>query len=354
MFGAAFGFQRKRPAQRRAPPKPPEGASAQRQPQPEKLIIIGSGCAGLSAAIYAARAGLEPLVIEGAQPGGQLTTTDHVENFPGFPEGISGPELVRNMRRQAEKFGARFRSDRIRRLEFSAEGKSPRCGRPDVQKCLRGETENLWAQTVIVAVGATPRKLGIPGEEKFFGGRGVSTCATCDGAFYRHREVVVVGGGDTACEDALFLARFCSRVHLVHRRDQLRASKIMAERVMAHEKISILWNSIPLRLEGDERLVSLQIRHGETPEEKTLPCSAVFLAIGQVPNTAPFHDALPLDERGYIRGDGVKIAGWEDPQRAFQGIFRAGDCADPSYRQAITAAAMGCQAALEAERTLVG
>ncbi|MDR2377143.1 MAG: thioredoxin-disulfide reductase [Puniceicoccales bacterium] len=349
-----MGFQRKRPAQGRAPPKPPPGASAQRQPQAEKLIIIGSGCAGLSAAIYAARAGLEPLVIEGSQPGGQLTTTDHVENFPGFPEGISGPELIRNMRRQAEQFGARFRSERIRRLEFSAEEKFPRCGRPDVQKCLQGETESLWAQTVIVAVGATPRKLGIPGEEKFFGGRGVSTCATCDGAFYRHREVVVVGGGDSACEDALFLARFCSRVHLVHRRDRLRASKIMAERVRAHEKISILWNSIPVRLDGDERLASLRIRQGETSKEQTLPCSAVFLAIGQEPNTIPFRDALPLDERGYIRGEGVKISSLEDPPRSFEGIFRAGDCADSSYRQAVTAAAMGCQAALEAERSLVG
>ncbi|MDR3143438.1 MAG: thioredoxin-disulfide reductase [Puniceicoccales bacterium] len=313
------------------------------QSEEEKLIIVGSGCAGLSAAIYAARAGLEPLVIDGIQPGGQLTTTNHVENFPGFPDGISGSELVWNMRRQAENFGARFRSDNIRQLQFSAE-----------RKYLIGEREPLSAQTVIMAVGATPRKLGIPGEEKFFGGRGVSTCATCDGAFYRHREVVVIGGGDTACEDALFLARLCSRVHLVHRRDRLRASKIMAERVMAHEKIAVLWNSIPIRMDGEERLASLQLRHGETQEEKALPCSAAFLAIGQVPNTAHFRSDLPLDERGYILGEGVRISRREDPQSYFEGIFRAGDCADPSYRQAITAAAMGCQAALEAERTLAG
>ena len=243
----------------------------------EKIVIIGSGCAGLTAAIYAARAGLNPLVIEGLQPGGQLTTTNHVENFPGFPEGISGYELIMNMRRQAERFGARFLSEVVKKVAFTAQEKHMVC-----------DETTLSAKAVIIATGASARTLGIPGEKEFYGGKGVSTCATCDGAFYRHREVVVIGGGDTACEDALFLTRFCSCVYLIHRRDQLRASKIMAERVMHHEKIRCLWNRIPLSIQGKDHVESLQVQHVETQETELIPCHGIFLAIGHVPNTSLF------------------------------------------------------------------
>jgi thioredoxin reductase (NADPH) len=299
----------------------------------EKIAIIGSGCAGLTAAIYAARAGLNPLVIEGPQPGGQLTTTDHIENFPGFPKSISGYELVMNMRQQAERFGAHFLSEVVKKVAFTAQEKQMTC-----------DGTTLLAKAVILATGASARTLGIPGEKEFYGGKGVSTCATCDGAFYRHRDVAVIGGGDTACEDALFLTRFCSCVYLVHRRNQLRASKIMADRVMHHEKIRCLWSRIPLSIFGKDHVESLQLQHVETQETESIPCHGVFLAIGHVPNTSLFQKILSLDDQGYLLGKGVET---EIP-----GIFIAGDCADPHYRQAVTAAGMGCSAAIMAERYL--
>ncbi|MDR2420141.1 MAG: thioredoxin-disulfide reductase [Puniceicoccales bacterium] len=299
----------------------------------EKIVVIGSGCAGLTAAIYAARAGLNPLVIEGPQPGGQLTTTSHVENFPGFPENISGYELVMNMRQQAERFGARFLSEVVRKVAFTAQKKQMTC-----------DGTTLLAKAVIIATGASARTLGIPGEKEFYGGKGVSTCATCDGVFYRHHEVIVIGGGDTACEDALFLTRFCSCVYLLHRRNQLRASKIMAERVTHHEKIRCLWSRIPLNILGKDHVESLQVQRVETQETELIPCRGIFLAIGHVPNTSLFQKILPLNDQGYLLGKGVET---EIP-----GIFIAGDCADPHYRQAVTAAGMGCSAAIMAERYL--
>ncbi|MDR0444889.1 MAG: thioredoxin-disulfide reductase [Puniceicoccales bacterium] len=305
----------------------------------EELVIIGSGCAGLTAAIYAARAGLNPLVMEGEQPGGQLITTAYVENFPGFPKGISGYDLVANMRQQAERFGARFLSDNVEKVSFEDRGKGLIC---------RAEGE-MFSNAIIVATGTAPRKLEIPGEERFYGGKGVSACAICDGAFYRGQDVAVIGGGDVACEDALFLTRFASRVYLIHRRDQLRASKIMAERVINHENIRCLWKYRPIRIDGVNNIESLWLQHVDTQEIISLRCSGIFLAIGRVPNTSIFRGVLPLDEQGYTQRTGVSIPGHSE---YLSGVFVAGDCADPSYRQAVVAAGMGCQAAITAERYL--
>ncbi|MDR1497836.1 MAG: thioredoxin-disulfide reductase [Puniceicoccales bacterium] len=304
----------------------------------ETLVILGSGCAGLTAAIYAARAGLRPLVFEGAQPGGQLTTTTDVENFPGFPDGVDGYTLTENMRRQAIRFGARFESEHIERLAVQGE-----------KKCLHMEGgAEVEARAVIIATGAAPRLLGISGERDFFGGNGVTTCATCDGAFYRGMEVVVVGGGDSACEEALFLTRFATRVWLVHRRDTLRASSVLSDRVLAHEKITPLWNRVPVEILGGEdgTVCAIVCRDTQTGVVVKTPCKGIFIAIGHTPNTAPFAGILPLDAAGYIEtlDNGVRTV--------VEGVFVAGDCADPVYRQAISAAGMGCRAAMEAERWL--
>ncbi|MDR2806697.1 MAG: thioredoxin-disulfide reductase [Puniceicoccales bacterium] len=294
---------------------------------PEHLVIIGSGCAGLTAAIYGARAELSPLIIEGTQAGGQLITTPCVENFPGFPEGINGFELMANMRTQAEKFGARFLSATVERINLK-------------QKELDLGDRSIWAKAIIIATGASPRMLSIPGEREFFSGKGVSVCATCDGAFYKHKEVAVIGGGDSACEEAHFLTRFCSKVYIVHRRDRLRASKILAQRVRAHPKIEILWNSIPIEICGKQHVTHLRIK--TLDQERDVPCEGVFLAIGHIPNTQIFEGQIERDEKGYILGKGVYTA--------VPGIFVAGDCCDPAYRQAITASGMGAAAAIAAER----
>ncbi|MDR1906900.1 MAG: thioredoxin-disulfide reductase [Puniceicoccales bacterium] len=295
----------------------------------ENLIIIGSGCAGLTAAIYAARANLNPLVMEGRQPGGQLVTTSEIENFPGFPEGIDGFELMANIRIQAEKFGARFLSEVVDGVNLG-------------KKVIYYGSEQIGARAVIIATGASPRMLNIPGEAEFFGGRGVSTCATCDGAFYKNRIVTVIGGGDSACEEAYFLTRFCSKVYLIHRRDQLRASKIMADRILSHPKVEVLWNTIPLKICGEKKVTHMHLR--TQGREYDLPCDGIFLAIGHIPNTKIFEGQLECDGEGYIIARGVETS--------IAGIFVAGDCSDRRYRQAITAAGMGAAAAISAERYL--
>lgn len=304
----------------------------------ENIVIVGTGCAGLTAAIYTARANLNPLVLEGAQPGGQLTTTSEVENFPGFPGGVDGFELMDHLRRQATKFGARFEQALVTSVDF---GGTPR------KLICRDRT--ILTQAVIVATGASPRLTGIPGEKELYGGKGVSVCATCDGAFYRNQDVAVIGGGDSACEEALFLTRFARRVYLVHRRDTLRASRIMAGRTTTHPKIKMAWNSVPVEVQGVATggVSGLKVRNAKTGAERVLAVQGVFVAIGHVPNTQPFAGALDVDENGYFTpaaGSAVKTK--------VPGVYAAGDCADHIYRQAITAAGLGCQAAIEAERWL--
>lgn len=301
----------------------------------ENVIIVGTGCAGLTAAIYTARAGLEPLVLEGRLPGGQLTTTTEVENFPGFPDGIDGPELIDRMHKQAERFGARFQYGFVEEFE-----PAPAANR------LRVDGDWIEARAVIIASGASPRYLGIEGEQKLIG-HGLTSCATCDGAFYRDVPVCVVGGGDSACEEAMFLTRFASKVYLIHRRDSLRASKIMADRTLATEKIEPVWDSVVtgylLTDEGNVRGVNL--RNVKSGDESELAVECVFVAIGHEPNTAAFRGALAVDENGYL----VQHGG---TRTNLPGIYAAGDVADHVYRQAITAAGQGCAAAIEAERWL--
>ncbi|MFH1498922.1 MAG: thioredoxin-disulfide reductase [Verrucomicrobiota bacterium] len=304
----------------------------------ENVVIVGTGCAGLTAAIYTGRANLNPLVIEGTQPGGQLTTTSEVENFPGFPEGVDGFMLMDNLRKQATKFGTRFEQAKVESVDFSGPIKKLFCGDKVIE-----------ARSVIIATGASPRMTGIPGEKELYGGKGVTTCATCDGAFYRKMDVVVIGGGDSAAEEALFLTRFASKVYLVHRRGELRASKIMADRATSHEKIECVWNSAPVAVEGVEggAVTGLRIKDVNTGEESVIAAKGIFVAIGHVPNTAPFATAVKVDPNGYF----VPAAG-SQVRTETPGVYVAGDCADHVYRQAITAAGMGCQAAIEVERWL--
>lgn len=304
----------------------------------ENIIILGTGCAGLTAAIYAARAGLNPLVLEGTQPGGQLTTTSEVENFPGFPEGVDGFMLTDNMRQQAARFGARYEHDRITRVDFSGPVKK-----------LYGSDKVYEAKSIIIATGAAPKLLGIPGEQEYYGGNGVTTCATCDGAFYRNMDVVVIGGGDSAAEEAMFLTRFASKVTLVHRRDKLRASEIMAQRVQDHPKVDKAWNTAPVAILGDAagKVRALLVKDVATGAEREIPCKGVFIAIGHRPNTEFLGGALPVDENGYVIAADASTV-----RTAIPGVYVAGDCSDHVYRQAITAAGMGCRAAIEAERWL--
>ena len=304
----------------------------------ENVIIVGTGCAGLTAAIYTARANLNPLVIEGNQPGGQLTTTSEVENFPGWPEGIDGYSLMDNLRKQAARFGTRFENNLIDSVDFSGE-----------VKILKAGDKTYQAKSVIISTGASPRLLGLENEKKLFGTGGVSTCATCDGAFYRDLDVVVVGGGDSACEEALFLTRFASKVTLIHRRDELRASKIMADRTLANKKIELCWDSVVTDIEGaDNNAVSgVTVKHVKTGEERSIPCKGAFIAIGHIPNTQAFVQAVHTDQDGYFLAEnGSQV------RTNIDGVYVAGDCVDHVYRQAITAAGMGCQAAIEAERWL--
>lgn len=304
----------------------------------ENVVIVGTGCAGLTAAVYTGRANLNPLVLEGAQPGGQLTTTSEVENFPGFPEGVDGFVLMDNLRKQATKFSARFEQALVTAVDFSSQP----------LKLVTAE-RTILTKAVIIATGASPRLTGVPGEKELYGGKGVTTCATCDGAFYRKMDVAVIGGGDSACEEALFLTRFASKVYLVHRRDSLRASRIMAERATSHPKIQMVWDSIPVAIEGvaEGAVSGLKVRHAKTGAETVIPVKGIFVAIGHQPNTAAFAKALPTDEAGYLKPEvGSQV------RTAVPGVYVAGDCADHVYRQAITAAGMGCQAAIEAERWL--
>ena len=300
----------------------------------ENVVIIGAGAAGLTAAIYTARANLSPIVIEGMQPGGQLTTTSDVENYPGFPDGIDGTMLMADMRAQAERFGTRYVFGEVVEADLTN----------SIHRLTLTDGEVLETKTVIIATGATAKYLGLPSEEAYLG-KGVSACATCDGAFYKDVPVVVVGGGDTACEEAIFLTRFASKVTMIHRRDVFRASKIMAQRAIDHDKIDIAWNTVVEEVLGDEGGVTgVRIRNTETDEVKELDCKGYFSAIGHKPNTEVFGTTLKTDEVGYLVADGVKTS--------LPGVYAAGDVADRIYRQAVTAAGTGCAAALEAERYL--
>jgi thioredoxin reductase (NADPH) len=304
----------------------------------EKMIIVGTGCAGLTAAIYAARANFSPLVLEGHEPGGQLSTTTLVENFPGFPNGIDGPELIMNMKQQAERFGARFAFSNV--TDFD-----PQDG------FVRLKVDDTWTETrtLIIAAGASARWLGLPREKELIG-HGLTSCATCDGAFYRNVPVCVVGGGDSAAEEATFLTRFASKVYLIHRRDKLRASPIMAQRALSNAKIEPVWNTVPVEyLTGEDgEMRALKVRDAAGGNEREIEAKCVFVAIGHTPNTAPFRGKLDMDENGYLlqSGGGTRTN--------VPGVFAAGDVADHVYRQAITAAGQGCAAALDAEKYLAG
>ncbi len=299
-----------------------------------KVLIIGSGCAGYTAAVYSARANLSPLLISGTETGGQLMLTSDVENYPGFPEGIMGPELMDKMRAQAERFGTEMWTDLVEKVDFSK--------RPFTVTTADGKTET--AETVIIATGATAKWMGIPSEKKFYG-KGVSACAVCDGAFYKNKEVCVVGGGDTALEESLFLTKFASKVSVIHRRDQLRASKIMRERAQKNPKINFIWNSVVSEVVGNTGVEGVKVQNLVTKTESVIPCSGFFVAIGHQPNTKVFEGILKLDEKRYIVTDGRT-------RTSVPGVFACGDVMDSMYRQAITAAGTGCMSALEAERFL--
>ena len=304
----------------------------------ENVIIIGTGPAGYTAAIYAARADLSPLIITGTQPGGQLTTTTEVENFPGFPESISGPDLMVKMQQQAERFGARIEFGKIDAIVKEDNGTFT----------LTAGSTTYQSKAVIICSGASARYLGLPGEEDLVkGGHGLTACATCDGAFYRDVPVCVIGGGDSACEEAMFLTKFASKVYLIHRRDELRASKIMAKRLLDHEKVEPVWNSTIKEYltneKGDIRALLLEdTQNGETSE---LEVEGVFMAIGHTPNTQFLGDLVTLDASGYILPE-------EGTRTNIEGLYTAGDVSDQEYRQAITAAGAGCAAAIEVERWL--
>ena len=303
--------------------------------QMEKVVIIGSGAAGLTAAIYAARANLKPLVIEGIQPGGQLTITTDVENYPGYADVVQGPWMMEQMRSQALNVGARIINDVVVHVDFKKDSKTISLDSKSI----------LSANTVIIATGAQAKWLGLESENKF-NGKGVSACATCDGFFYRNKEVAVIGGGNTAVEEALYLSNICSKVTLIHRRDELRAEKILQERLFAKENINIIWNNIVSEILGDEKGVnSLEIKNKNSDKTEIIKVEGVFIAIGHSPSTEPFKGVLEMDKEGYIvaQKPGTSLTNIE-------GVFAAGDCVDKIYRQAVTAAGMGCMAALDAEK----
>lgn len=299
-----------------------------------KLAIIGSGPAGYTAAIYAARAELEPVVVAGLTFGGQLMLTTDVENFPGFPEGVSGPELMDLFQRQAQRFGARIYMEDATAVDMGV-----------YPFRIATDERRFSADAIVIATGASARWLGLESEQRLLN-RGVSACATCDGALFRGKEMAVVGGGDTAMEEALFLTRFASTVHVIHRRDQLRASKIMADRVTRHEKIRLVWNSVVDEVVGNDCVTGVRLRHVEKGEITELPVEAVFVAIGHVPNSELFKPWVETNETGYI------VVRGRTTRTNVEGVFACGDVMDPSYRQAVTAAGTGCTAALDAERWL--
>jgi thioredoxin reductase (NADPH) len=302
----------------------------------EKVIIIGSGPAGYTAALYASRANLSPLLIDGPQPGGQLTTTTEVENFPGFPEGIMGPQLMENMKQQAARFGTKYKTGFVTKVDFTK--------RPF--KVWVDEKEELTAETVIIATGASAKYGGVPREMEMIG-RGVSACATCDGFFFKNQDIAVVGGGDSAMEEATFLTKFGKSVTLIHRRDEFRASKIMLERAKTNPKIKWMLNSAVVELEGKETLTGVKVKDLKTGEVKGYPFTGLFFAIGHSPNTGIFKGQLDMDEVGYL-----KLPNPPRTMTNIEGVFAAGDVADHYYRQAVSAAGMGCMAAIEAERWL--
>lgn len=300
------------------------------------VVIIGSGPAGLTAAIYSARANLAPLLIEGWQSGGQLTTTTEVENYPGFAQGIMGPELMKDMRAQAERFGTEILTGDVSAVDFKQHPFSI---------TIDGE-QTVQTKTVIIATGASSIQIGLPNEKRLTG-HGVSTCATCDGFFFRGKELVVVGGGDSAMEEATFLTKFATKVSIVHRRDKLRASKIMQDRSMKNEKISFVWNSVVEDVLGGEIVTGVRLKNIVTGKTLEMPCAGVFVAIGHRPNTALFAGQLDMDVKGYL----VTTNG---TATSVPGVFAAGDVQDSTYRQAVTAAGSGCMAAIDAERFLEG
>ena len=299
------------------------------------MIIIGSGPAGLTTALYAARADLRPLMIEGLASGGQLMLTTDVENYPGFPDGIMGPALMADMRKQAERFGTQFVTANVDKVDFSSG--------PPFSMVVGGETYR--ARTVVISTGATARWLDLPSEQRLIG-RGVSSCATCDGFFFRDKELVVVGGGDSAMEEATFLTKFASKVTIVHRRDELRASKVMADRAINNDKIAFEWNSMVVDVLGDDAVTGVILQDTNDGSRRELATDGLFVAIGHDPTTSLFTGQLDLDDAGYIIVDGVGT------QTSVPGVFAAGDVVDHTYRQAVTAAGMGCKAAIDAEHYL--
>jgi thioredoxin reductase (NADPH) len=300
----------------------------------ENVIVIGSGPAGLTAALYAARANLYPLLISGDELGGQIALTNEVENYPGFPEGIAGPELVELMKRQAVRFGARIEADHVRQVNF-------------LSHPFQLKTENGFeyeANAMIAATGASPRRLGVPGENEYVG-RGVSYCATCDGFFFRGKEIAVVGGGDSALQEGLFLTRFANRVHIVHRRDQLRAQPILQDRARENPKMNFVWNSVVREIRGDGTVGMVELRDVRSDETRMLPVQGVFVYVGHTPNTQLFKGQLAMDEEGYVKVD-------ERLHTNIPGIFAAGETHDRVFRQAVVSAGYGCMAAMETEKFL--
>jgi thioredoxin reductase (NADPH) len=302
-----------------------------------KVLIIGSGPAGYTAAIYAARAGLKPVLYTGGQPGGQLTTTNDVENFPGYPEGINGPQMMLDLQKQAERFGTKINYGLVTAVDFSSYP----------HKVTIDEKDEVIAESVIIATGATAKYLGLPSEEKFYN-RGVSACAVCDGYFYRGKEVAVVGAGDSAAEEATYLSKLCTKVHLIVRRDEMRASKIMQNRVLNTPNIEVHWNTETEEILGDDSGVTgVRLVNNKTGEKKVITLQGFFLAIGHKPNTDIFKDYIEMDETGYIKVQAGST------KTNIEGVFAVGDAADKVYRQAITAAGTGCMGALDAEKFLV-
>lgn len=300
-----------------------------------KCLIVGSGPAGYTAAVYAARANLEPILYTGQEPGGQLMITTDVENYPGYPEGIMGPQMMDDFRKQAERFGTDVRMEMITKVELNG----------GLHKAWSESGQEIHANTLIISTGASAKWLGLESEKRLMN-KGVSACAVCDGFFFRGQEVAIVGGGDTAAEESLYLSKLCPKVHMLVRRDELRASKIMQERVMNTENIQIHWNTEAQEILGEEEVEGVRVINNQTQEETTLPVSGFFVAIGHKPNTDIFRDFLDMDSTGYIHTDG------KTTKTNVEGVFASGDAQDNVYRQAVTAAGTGCMAALDAERYL--